>query len=258
MDLELRGKSVLVAGSSRGIGLGIAAAFLAEGAGVAITGRDAAGLKSTEETLRAAHPGATLLAIAGDLTDEHHCAEAIAAIVKEWGTLDILVANIGSGTGRPGWQFDAKDWAALYEINLFGSVRLIGHALPHMVAAKSGSIVIISSITGVEATHAPLAYSSAKAALLNYTKNLSHQVGSEGVRVNAVAPGNILFPGGSWEKRIAKDPAGTEAFIKEEVPMRRFGTPSEIADAVLFLSSPRASFITGACLVADGGQTRSL
>jgi len=258
MNLDLHGKSALVAGSSRGIGLAIATAFLAEGARVAITGRNPDALRATEATLRAAHPDATLLSIPGDLTTETQCAAAIAAVLQAWTTLDILVANIGSGSGRPGWQYDAKDWAALYDINLFGSVRIVAQALPAMVAAKSGAIVLVSSITGVESTPAPLAYSSAKAALLNYSKNLSRQVAAHGVRVNAVAPGNILFPGGTWEKHIAKDPTRVENHILAEVPMQRFGTPAEIADAVLFLSSPRASFITGACLVADGGQTRSL
>lgn len=258
MDLELRDKVVFVAGSSRGIGYGIASAFLAEGARVAISGRDVATLEKTAQDLRKSPPGAAVLPIPGDLTDEAHCAAAIAAIVKEWSRIDIVVANIGSGSGKTGWQYDPKDWSRLYDINLFGSVRLIAQALPHMISAKSGSIVVIASITGVESTPAPLAYSSAKAALLNYTKNLAVQVAYDGIRVNAIAPGNILFPGGTWEKHIANNPARVEAYIHGEAPMRRFGTPAEIADAVLFLSSPRASFITGACLVADGGQTRSL
>jgi 3-oxoacyl-[acyl-carrier protein] reductase len=258
MDLELRDKSVFVAGSSRGIGQAIASAFLAEGARVAISGRDPEALKKTEDALRAAHPDATLLSISGDLTDFRTGAESIAAILNEWKSLDILVANIGSGRGKPGWEYDPQEWSALYDINLFGSARLVSHALPSMIAAKSGSIVLISSITGIESTPAPLAYSSAKAALLNYAKNLSRQLAPEGVRVNAVAPGNVLFPGGTWEKHIAADKAKVDTYIQSEVPMRRFGTPEEIADAVLFLSSPRAAFITGACLVADGGQTRSL
>jgi len=258
MDLQLDGKVVFVAGSSRGIGQAIASAFLAEGARVAISGRDPGVLAETESALRSSHPSASLLSIPGDLTAESHCAAAIAAILRAWNTLDILVANIGSGSGRPGWQYDAQAWASLYDINLLGSVRLVSHALPAMLERKSGSILLISSITGIESTPAPLAYSSAKAALLNYSKNLARQVAPEGIRVNAIAPGNILFPGGTWEKHIAANPAGVESYIHEEVPMRRFGAPEEIAAAVLFLTSPRASFITGACLVADGGQTRSL
>jgi 3-oxoacyl-[acyl-carrier protein] reductase len=258
MDLQLRGKSVFVAGSSRGIGHAIADAFLAEGARVAISGRDPAALEAATQSLYAAHPSSMILAIPGDLTDESHCASAIAAILREWKTLDILVANIGTGRGTPGWKFDSPEWSRLFEMNLFGSARLIGQALPAMIERGSGSIVLVGSITGIESTPAPLAYSAAKAALLNYSKNLARQVASHGIRVNAVAPGNILFPGGSWDKHIAADPARVQAHIDAEVPMRRFGTPAEIADAILFLSSDRASFVTGACLVADGGQTRSL
>jgi 3-oxoacyl-[acyl-carrier protein] reductase len=258
MNLELHGKSIFVAGSSRGIGRAIAAGFLAEGARVAISGRDAEALTKTGENLRAAHPGAAVLCIAGDLTDERNCAAAVETILLEWNGLDALVANFGSGRGSPGWRYDAGDWAGLYDVNLFGAVGLISHALPVMLGRKSGSIVLVSSITGIESTLAPLAYSSAKAALLNYAKNLARQVAPDGVRVNAVAPGNVLFPGGSWENHIANDPTRVENYIQAEVPMQRFGTPEEIADAVLFLSSARAAFITGACLVADGGQTRSL
>jgi len=258
MNLDLSGKSVFVAGSSRGIGRAIAAAFLAEGACVAISGRDAAALKQTEEELRAIYPGAAILALAGDLTGERHCAAAVAAILEQWNALDVLVANIGSGSGRPGWQYDAQAWAAQYEINLFAAVRVVSQALPAMLERKRGSIVLVSSITGIESTAAPLGYSSAKAALLNYSKNLARQIAPEGVRVNAVAPGNVLFPGGTWERHIARDRSRVESYIADEVPMGRFGTTEEIADAVLFLGSARASFITGACLVADGGQTRSL
>jgi 3-oxoacyl-[acyl-carrier protein] reductase len=258
MDLELHGKNVFVAGSSRGIGRAIAEAFLAEGARVAISGRDPAALGETENHFRALSPRAEVLAISGDLTDDAHCAAAIASVLNQWGALDILVANIGTGRGRPGTQYDAAEWASLYDMNLFGAVRIVSHALPAMFRRNSGSIALVSSITGIEATPAPLAYSSAKAALLNYAKNLARQAAPHGVRVNAIAPGNILFPGGTWEKHMANDPARVESYIHAEVPMRRFGTPAEIADAVLYLSSARASFVTGACLVADGGQTRSL
>ena len=117
--------------------------------------------------------------------------------------------------------------------------------------------MFISSIAGWEALKAPLTYSVAKAAVLSAMKNLSHLVAEKGIRVNAVVPGNILFPGGTWAKKLAKKTRFFENYIFTEVPLQRFGRPDEIADAVVFLSSERASFITGACLVVDGGQTRS-
>ncbi len=127
-----------------------------------------------------------------------------------------------------------------------------------MVERKRGAIIFVGSIAGVESSPAPLAYSSAKAALLNYVKNLARQVAEDGIRVNAVAPGNILFEGGSWVKHLEARREEVLRYIESEVPMKRFGKPEEIADAVAFLASARASFVTGACLVADGGQTRSL
>jgi 3-oxoacyl-[acyl-carrier protein] reductase len=151
---------------------------------------------------------------------------------------------------------DDSDWDTALEANLRGSVRLVRAFLSGMVARRSGSIILVGSIAGLEASSAPLPYSAAKAALVSYSKNLSRQVGPEGVRVNVVAPGNVLFPGGSWERRQLEDPVAVSRMLEMEVPLKRFGTPQEIADLVVFLASDRAGFITGACFVADGGQTR--
>jgi 3-oxoacyl-[acyl-carrier protein] reductase len=117
--------------------------------------------------------------------------------------------------------------------------------------------VFIASIVGVESVRAPLAYSAAKTALHAYAKNLARAVASQGVRVNVVAPGNVLFDGGSWAAKLAEDPERVRGYIGAEVPLGRFGNPEEIADLVAFLASSRAAFITGACVVADGGQTRT-
>jgi 3-oxoacyl-[acyl-carrier protein] reductase len=103
-----------------------------------------------------------------------------------------------------------------------------------------------------------LPYSAAKAALVNYAKNLARQLGSQKIRVNTIAPGNILFPGGSWQDRLARQPADVQAMLVGEVPQRRFGTPAEIASLASYLCSNRAGFCTGGCYVMDGGQTRSL
>jgi 3-oxoacyl-[acyl-carrier protein] reductase len=126
-----------------------------------------------------------------------------------------------------------------------------------MVEAGRGSIVLIASIVGLESVNAPLPYSAAKAALISYAKNLGREVARRGVRVNAVAPGNVLFDGGSWARKLAENPDRVRQYIDREVPAGRFGAPAEIADLVAFLASDRATFITGACMVVDGGQTRS-
>ena len=168
---------------------------------------------------------------------------------------DILVANLGSGSGKPGWEQDEAEWERLFNLNFFGSTRLAQACIPAMT--KGGSIVFISSIAGVEALPAPLPYSAAKAALVNYSKNLSRAVADRKIRVNSIAPGNIFFDGGSWEKHLAKDPDGIQAFIAKEVPLQRFGTPEEIASLAVYLCSSISGFATGECFVMDGGQTRS-
>jgi 3-oxoacyl-[acyl-carrier protein] reductase len=256
MDLGLENKVAFIAGSSRGIGLAIARGFLAEGARVVITGRDGEALAASKHDLGA--DDTRLLAVTADLSQPAGIDTALAQTRDRFGPIDALVANIGSGSGQPGWNTDAAEWLRLLEVNLLTSIRLATAALPAMTKRKSGALVFISSIAGLEASPAPLAYSSAKAALLSYVNNLSRELADANIRVNAVAPGNILFPGGSWERHLKTRQDEVRRYIESEVPMKRFGTPEEIADAVVFLCSARATFITGACLVADGGQARSL
>ena len=257
MNLELRDQVAFIAGSSRGIGKAIARRFLEEGARVVISGRDQDALAQCEKEFAAEFPSARILQIRGDLTQTQPIREALIQVRERWGRLDALIANIGSGRGTLGWQVDAAEWIETFETNFHGAVRLTTEALPQMIEAKRGSIVLISSIAGVESSPAPLPYSSAKNALIAYAKNLARQVASAGVRVNAVAPGNIFFEGGSWAANLEARRDAVLKHIADEVPMQRFGTPYEIADLVVFLCSPHASFITGACIVADGGQTRS-
>ena len=257
MDLELHDQVAFIAGSSRGIGKAIARRFLREGARVVISGREETALAQCETELASDFPAARIMQVKGDLTQLPAIREALAQVRERWGRLDALVANIGSGRGDPGWQIDPATWAQAFETNFHSAVRIATEALEPMLAAKGGSIVVVSSIAGVEASPAPLPYSSAKAALIAFTKNLARQVAGSGVRINVVAPGNILFEGGSWAPHLETRRDEVLKYIAGEVPMQRFGTPEEIADLAVFLSSARASFITGGCFVADGGQTRT-
>ncbi len=257
MDLSLGDKVAFIAGSSRGIGLAVAQAFLREGARVVISGRDPDSLDQARKLLTAAAGRERTLAIAGDMTREAGLEEALGRVEATFGRLDAVVANVGSGTARAGWDLSPEDWQAALDLNLLGSMRLARKAMPYLIAGGGGSITFIASIAGVEALNAPMTYSAAKAALLSGMKSLARLVGPQGVRVNAVAPGNVLFPGGSWERKLAERREFFENYIRTEVPLQRFARPEEIADAVVFLASKRASFITGACLVVDGGQTRS-
>lgn len=258
MDLHLADAVVLVAGSSRGIGLATASAFLGEGCRTIITGRDSDGLAKAQATLEGESDPERLMAFEGDLGDSVVIDELLASIDERWGRLDCLVANIGSGRGAIGWDLEESEWQRLTEVNLSSSYRLVQKVLPAMIKAQRGSIVLVASIAGLESSPAPLPYSAAKAALVSYGKNLARQVGQFSVRVNSVAPGNVLFPGGSWERHLAERRDEVLRQIESDVPLRRFGEPHEIADLIVFLSSDRAAYITGSCLVVDGGQMRSL
>jgi 3-oxoacyl-[acyl-carrier protein] reductase len=258
MDLKLHNQVVFIAGSSRGIGRAIAATLLAEGARIVLTGRDEASLAATHAELSKSNES-RILAIAGDFADPTTIASAFAQTIARFGRIDHLIANLGTGSGKPGWDQPDEEWERLFELNFFASTRLTQAVLPHILAnPNGGSILYISSIVAVEATPAPLPYSAAKAALVNYSKNLARQLGPQKVRVNTIAPGNILFPGGSWERHLTNRREAVEQMLQTEVPLQRFGTPEEIASLAAFLCSPHAAFITGSCYVADGGQTRSL
>jgi 3-oxoacyl-[acyl-carrier protein] reductase len=197
------------------------------------------------------------ISFCGDLTDSTMIEQALRKTHELWRRLDVVVANLGSGSGKTGWQLESDEWERLFQLNFWGSVNLAQSAIPLLAENQHGALLFIASITGVEATPAPLPYSAAKAALINYSKNLAGQVAKLGVRVNCIAPGNVLFPGGTWESHLKKDKNKVMQMIDSSVPLARFGTPEEIADIAVFLCSDAATFITGACLKADGGQTKS-
>lgn len=255
MNLGLAGKVALVAGSTRGIGRAIAARLVAEGARVLVTGRDAGAVEATVADL-AQSAVDRVAGCAGDLSKSDHCLAAVEQAIARWQQLHIVIANVGNGSGTRGWNVGDDEWADRVEQNLYPAVRIVRAASAHLAAGGGGSVVLTSSIAGVEALEAPLPYSAAKAAVIALAKGLARDLAPHAIRVNAIAPGNILAPGGSWERRLQNDPVAVEAYIAREVPLGRFGTPEEIADAVVFLASDRASFITGTCLIADGGQTR--
>lgn len=257
MDLSLRDRVAFIAGSSRGIGLSISRAFLREGAKVVITGRNGKSLEEAHALLVAESKEEHLVFVRGDMTSPEDIRHALDKAMSAFGGIDVVVANVGSGAVGGGWDLNFEDWRVALDTNLLGAMALARAALPHLIARGGGSLTFISSIAGREAIDAPIAYSAAKAALESAMKNMSRLVGSRSVRVNAVSPGNVLFPGGSWERKLAERRDFFEQYIRSEVALQRFARPEEIADVVVFLASDRASFITGACLVVDGGQTRS-
>ena len=254
MDLKLSNKRVLITGSSRGIGKEIAVGFLKEGAMVFLISRAWDGLTKAESELRKIYSANMVESCVCDCKSPESLHALGKKIQSVWGGVDVLVVNVGDGNRRGGGFIPSpEDWQSHYEGNFNVALNSIREFLPQLVASK-GSIIFIASIVGMEAINAPIAYSAAKASIIAMSKNLAREFGDT-IRVNVVAPGNIYFEEGSWDKKIKNNPEKITQMLKETVPMGRFGVPGEIADAVVFLSSERASFITGATLVVDGGQT---
>ncbi|WP_261134523.1 SDR family NAD(P)-dependent oxidoreductase [Bacillus sp. Marseille-Q3570] len=250
MDLHLKNKTALVTGGSKGIGKAIAEGLLAEGVHVGICARGEEDL----EKMKQQHDGISIYQ--GDLTEEKLREEIFDQFIAEHGSIDILVNNAGGSNGGSIEETSVEQFRDAMELNFHSAVHFSKLAVQKMKEHKQGSIINISSIYGRE-SGGKTTYNSSKAAMISFTKALADEAISYGIRVNGVAPGAILHPTGNWQKRLDENPEKIKQFVEDEIPGGRFGKAEEIADVVTFLASDRASWVVGATLNVDGGQSYS-
>ena len=251
MDLGLKGKSVLVTGGSKGIGLAIAELFAGEGANVAICARNADDVAKAVKSLRAKGVKASGRGL--DVADPGALKAWIEAAAAELGGIDVIVCNVSAlAVGDT-----AESWEKSFRTDMMHTVNSVAAAKPYLEKSKSASIVIVSSVSGFEVDFAAGSYGAMKAALIHYSKGLSNQLVAKGIRVNVVSPGNTYFEGGIWQNIERGNPDLFKTAMSLN-PTGRMGTPEEVAAGVVFLASPVASRVSGTNLIIDGALTKAV
>ena len=257
MDLQLTDKIAIVTGSSRGLGLASAQALAREGCRVCLCARGEEALEHAAQQVRGQGRPHGVMTVAADVASAAGVQRVVDETVAAFGGIDILVNNVGIGRG--GGLLDTADeiWQEAIDYTLFPAIRASRLAVPHMRRRGGGAIIMIASIYGRE-SGGRMTYNAVKAAEISLAKSMAQELARDNIRVNSVAPGSMLFPGGSWDRRRQADPEGIAEFVRTELPFGRFGRPEEVGTVVAFLASPRASWISGASVTVDGCQSRSL
>lgn len=239
----LSGKKVFIAGGTGGIGKAIAEAFVAEGANIFIQGRDALKFGNL--------PG-----IAADLSKTGKAGEVVSAAAGYLKGIDIFVSAIGNGKFEKTGMLSQEEWNVVMGQNFFSTALLIKEVVPHLAKGLNPNIVVIGSLAGLERMSAPVGYTVSKAALHAYVRAMSDELAEQSIRINIVHPGNVYFEGSRWEELKGENPEKVNKYITDNVPLKVFGKPGDVAQAVIFLSSAESGFITGTALEVDGGQHR--
>lgn len=248
MDLKLKGKKILISGATGGIGTSLVNSFLDEGAFLYLVGRDINALNKLKKI-----SDQRIKVFNCNFTIDNDAKVLAQKLKKSKVILDCIISNIGDGSGSKE-TFPRKTlWDKSWNIN-FQSALNTSRYFHSLLGGKDPNIIMISSIAGINYLGAPTDYSIAKSSVITLCKNLSHKLAPK-IRVNVVAPGNIIFKNSPWEKKLNKDKKSVNKILKEKVPLKRFGQPEEVASVVTFISSEQAKFVTGSVLVVDGGQT---
>jgi len=249
MDLKLEGKNALVTGSSKGIGYSIASQLHAEGCNITLNGRNITSLENSASLF-----DDRIHYCESDVTNPHDCQKLVKDSIEHWGSIDILVCNVGNGSSvKPGNE-NFEEWNRVLQNNFFSATNVI-EALVNSDSKTPKSILCVSSIAGIESTGAPVTYSVAKSAINFYAKYKAKELAKFKISLNIISPGNILQPNNNWDRKIKNNKMKTLRYISKNVPMNSFCKPLEIAETINFILNTKNNFITGSNFVIDGGET---